>query len=305
MVKDRITRRDFLRLSALTTTGAILVACGAGDSAAPAEAPAAEAPAAASEAAASSGMYNEAPMLAEMVAAGTLPPVDERLPMNPRVIPVTEEIGEYGDTWYRVAVGPGDAGTIQNRLSYETMVRWNEDGSGVVPNVAESYEVSDDATEFTIFLREGMRWSDGEPFTADDYMFWYEDWHLNEDLTPSTPSWMRDPVTGESGVVEKIDDYTIKFSFKNPYGLFLLMLAGPSASYISDIPKHYLMQFHPNYVSEEELAQKVADAGFDNWWELMGQKRNWQNPDQPHIWPWIPTRVPPDVPIVNERNPYY
>ena len=78
-----------------------------------------------------------------------------------------------------------------------------------------------------------------------------------------------------------------------------------AAGSITDYPKHYLSQFHPSYVDEAELAQKTQDANFDNWWELFGNKRNWQNPEQPHIWPWLPVRVPPDVPLVNERNPYY
>ncbi|MCC9076591.1 ABC transporter substrate-binding protein [Litorilinea aerophila] len=310
-----LSRRMFMRLSAFTAAGTVLAACGGGGTpeAAPPAAEATTAPAAgeggaAASAGAAPSQYNEAPMLAELVAQGQLPPVDERLPKNPRVIPVVEEIGEYGGTWFRAAVGPGDAGILNSRLSYENLVRWSQDGSTVVPNVAESFEINDTATEFTIKLREGMRWSDGEPFTADDFVFWYEDVLLNTDLTPSIPSWMRDPVTGEVGKLEKIDDYTIKFSFPNPYGLFIQILAGPSAGAggnICDYPKHYLSQFHPNYVSEEELAQKTQDAGFDNWWELFGNKRNWQNPEQPHIWPWIPTRVPPDVPVVAERNPYY
>ena len=94
--------------------------------------------------------YNEAPMLAELVQQGTLPPVDERLPQNPRVIPVTEEIGEYGGTWFRwrsalEMQAPSTAG-FPTRIS----VRWSEDGGSVVPNAAESFEVNDNATEFTI-----------------------------------------------------------------------------------------------------------------------------------------------------------
>lgn len=243
-------------------------------------------------------------MLAERVAAGELPAVDERLPSSPRTIPVVEEVGEYGGTWFRVAVGPGDAGTIGNRLSYENLVRWNEDGSGVVANVAENYEINDTATEFTFYLREGMKWSDGTPFTADDFMFVYEDILLNEELTPSFPSWMRDPL-GQPGTIEKIDDHTFKFVFQNSFGLFLQILAGPSAGWVTDRPKHYLSQFHPNYVDEAELSQMTADANFENWFQLFGARNDWQNPEKPHIWPWIPTRVPPEVPIVAERNPYY
>jgi peptide/nickel transport system substrate-binding protein len=239
-----------------------------------------------------------------MVSAGNLPPVDERLPANPRVIPVTEEIGQYGGTWFRAAVGPGDAGIINSRLSYETLVRWTEDGSGVIPNVAESYEVNADATEITFVLREGMKWSDGEPFTSDDLLFYYEDILLNPDLTPSFPNWMKDP-TGQPGAIEKIDDRTFKFVFQDSFGLFIQILAGPSALNFTDYPKHYLTQFHPTYADAAELDTMTKDASFENWWELFNNKRNWQNPEQPHIWPWLPTRVPPDIPIVADRNPFY
>lgn len=307
-MQKQISRRQFLQWSTLTTAGVMVVACGGAPAAeAPvAEAPAAEAPAAAGgEAAAGvAGKYNEAPMLAELVNAGQLPPVDERLPVNPRTIPVVEEIGQYGGTWFRSAVGPGDAGILNSRLSYENLLRWNEDGSDVVPNVAESYEVNADATEFTFKLREGMKWSDGEPFTADDYLFVYQDIMLNEELNPSFVTWMKDP-KGEAGAIEKVDDYTIKFVFTNSYGLFTQILAGPSAAWINDRPKHYLSRFHPTYADAAELEQMTTDRGFDQWIQLFGDRNNWQNPEMPHIWPWIPTVVPPDIPVVAERNPYY
>lgn len=281
-----VSRRKFLQLSAVTATSAFVVACGGGPAAAPAEeaAPAAAdgGSAAGAEAAAGSGQYREAPMLTEMVNAGTLPPVDERLPVAPRTIPVVEEIGEYGGTWFRAAVGPGDAGTISNRLSYENLLRWTEDGGGVIPNIAESYEVNDDATEFTFTLREGMKWSDGAPFTADDYLFVYEDILGNEELSPAFPSWLTAP-NGEPGVIEKVDDYTIKFVFTTSYGLFLQILAGPSSSWISDRPKHYLTQFHPSYADQAELDAMVAEAGFEEWIQLFGDRHNWQNPEMPHI----------------------
>jgi peptide/nickel transport system substrate-binding protein len=305
--ENSVSRRQFLRLSALATAGVTIVACGgAGEPVAEAPAaPADSAPASTgADAAASGSRYREAPMLAERVNAGELPVVDERLPVNPRVIPVTEEIGEYGGTWFRAAVGPGDVGVIANRLSYETLVRWNEDGSSVTPNVAENFEINEDATVFTFTLREGMKWSDGEPFTADDLVFYYEDILLNEDLTPSFPTWLRDP-QGQPGAIEKVDDTTVNFVFENSYGLFAQVLAGPSADAMTDYPKHYLTQFLPKYADEAELTQMTQDANFDNWWELFGTKRNWQNPEQPHIWPWLPVRVPPEIPIVAERNPYY
>jgi peptide/nickel transport system substrate-binding protein len=307
--KHQISRRTFIRLSAFATAGVTLAACGQGAVAPPAEAPAAEAPAAAEgagqAAAGAPSQYNEAPMLAELVQQGQLPPVDERLPSNPRVIEVTEEIGEYGGTWFRVAVGPGDAGIINSRLSYETLVRWTADGSSVIPNVVESYEINDNATEFTFKLREGMKWSDGTPFTADDLVFWNDDVTLNTDITASVPSWWRDPVTGEPGVIEKVDDYTFIIRFSNPYGLLIQILAGPSALSLTDAAKHYLSQFHPTYADQAELDSQTQEAGFENWWQYFANRRDWQNAERPHIWPWIPARVPPEVPVVAERNPYY
>ena len=308
-MERQVSRRQFLQLSALTTASVVAVACGA-PATAPAPAPessgasAAPATASGSDAVASAGKYKEAPMLTEMVTAGKLPAVDERLPVNPRVIPVTEEIGQYGETWYRVAVGAGDAGTISNRLSYETLLRWNEDGSGVVPNVAESYEVNEIATEMTFKLRQGLRWSDGEPFTADDLVFFYEDILLNTDLTPSFPNWMKDP-KGKPGAISKIDDFTVKFVFENPYGLFVQMLAGPSSLSITDRPKHYLSQFLPKYTDQAKIDAAIKERNFETLVQLFGDRANWQNPEQPHIWPWIPVRVPPELPIVAERNPYY
>ncbi|MGQ9553223.1 MAG: ABC transporter substrate-binding protein, partial [Anaerolineae bacterium] len=297
MMHATVSRRQFLQYTSLATVAAIAVACRptlaptiaptqapeatAAATVAPTEAPTA-APTAA-EATAVPSKYGEAPMLAEMVKAGTLPPVEERLPKEPVVILVTEEIGQYGGIWHRVAVGPGDAGIINSRLSYECLFRWSVDGRGVVPNVAKGYGVSADAAEFTFYLREGMKWSDGKPFTADDFLFWYQDVLLNTDLTPSFPRWLRDPVNDEPMVLEKVDDYTFKIKFKSSYGLFIQMLAGPSALGLTDYPAHYLKQFHPNYVDKEELDKKTKDAGFDNWWEFFGNKHSWQNPEHPHV----------------------
>ena len=157
-----------------------------------AEEPAAEEPAAeepAAEEPAMEAMYHEAPMLAEMVAAGDLPPVEERLPDEPLVEEVVDEIGQYGGTLRRAFLGPGDHNNY-TRVVYDALVRHAPDGSEVIPHIAKGWESNDDFTEWTVFLREGMKWSDGAPFTADDIMFWYEHILLNEDLNPTVPVWM-------------------------------------------------------------------------------------------------------------------
>jgi peptide/nickel transport system substrate-binding protein len=100
--------------------------------------------------------YTEAPMLAEMVAAGTLPPVTDRLPENPMVVEPLQ-LGQYGGTWRRLMTGVGDDGNLERTASYEGLVRWDTAYNQVIPNVAERWEVSDDGREFTFYLRPGMK----------------------------------------------------------------------------------------------------------------------------------------------------
>ena len=113
--------------------------------------------------------YSEAPMLAEMVEAGDIPPVDERLPVKSDilVVPVTESIGEYGGTWHTMTRNVADPGNIKMKL-YDPLWRWKPDYSGYEPGLAKSYEINDACTEITWHLREGIKWSDGEPFTTED-----------------------------------------------------------------------------------------------------------------------------------------
>ena len=129
--------------------------------------------------------YGEAPELAAMVAAGTLPPVDERLPLNPLVVEPAEQIGMYGgemvDTYGGQRIGE------MRHYGYEPLVRWAVDGSDVVPNVAESWDISEDASTYTFKLREGMKWSDGMPFTSADILFWWERIETNTAINASGP----------------------------------------------------------------------------------------------------------------------
>ena len=241
-------------------------------------------------------------MLEELVKAGKLPPVEERLPKEPMVLSVLEEIGQYGGTWDTAVTGMAD---MRGATSYmlETWVRWNPDCSQWEPSVAKKVEVSEDGTEWTFYMREGMKWSDGEPFTADDIMFWYEDVILNDELTPSKPSWMK--TGGELGVVEKVDDYTVKFKFSKPHGMFPLLLAFVwGANGGIGYPAHYLKQFHPKYVKKEDLDQMVKDAGVENWTQLFAKKvERRENPDIPSIAAWKLIELGP--PFIWERNPYF
>jgi peptide/nickel transport system substrate-binding protein len=274
--------------------------------AAPTEPPA-EAPIEPAEPPAPVSMYNEAPMLQDMVASGELPPVEERLPENPLVIPVTDSIGEYGGIWRRGFIGPSDYNNYV-RVVYDGLVRFSPDGSKVEPRLIESWESTPDFTTWTIHMRAGAKWSDGEPFTADDIMFWYEDVLLNTDLTASVPKWMQN-ADGTPAVVAKVDDYTVTWTYIEANTTLMMELAnqdGGDKSYAVFLPAHYLKQFHANYADEATLADEVAEAGFNTWGELMATRKNpAENPDRPVMAAWKPeTRVSDDI-LVLKRNPYF
>ncbi|MGE0577400.1 MAG: ABC transporter substrate-binding protein, partial [Reyranella sp.] len=154
------------------------------------------------------GAYKEAPVLAEQVKAGKLPPVAQRLPEKPLVVPTVEKVGEYGGTWRRAFLGPADYNNYV-RVVYDGLFRFSPDGAKIEPKIALGAEPSADYKVWTINLRKGARWSDGAPFTADDILFWYNDVLLNKELTPTLPGWIRN-ADGSPAKVEKVDDNTVR-----------------------------------------------------------------------------------------------
>ncbi|MCA9882709.1 MAG: ABC transporter substrate-binding protein [Anaerolineae bacterium] len=261
-------------------------------------------------------MYSESPMLSSMVDSGELPAVEERLPASPRVVEPFKEVGQYGGTMRVGFTGnnPGWGG-MWYVTGWENLVSWAPDFSGVVPNIAESWEISDDVRSYTFHLREGMRWSDGEPFTADDIIFYIDDVLFNEELLVGGPSadWL--PREGaEDFTAEKIDDYTIRFNFANPYGTFLLNLAQWNGRHITWFPKHYLTQFHADY--NDAVDDIVAETdGVEDWVGLFNLRASgptddtnnyFNNLDRPLLFPWIPTSVlGGSTQMTMVRNPYY
>lgn len=251
--------------------------------------------------------YNEAPILKELVEKGELPPVDERLPDNPLVIPVVESIGKYGGVWRRGFIGPSDYNNYV-RVVYDGLVRFSPDGSKVDPRLLESWESSPDFTTWTLHMRAGAKWSDGQPFTADDIMFWYEDVLLNTELTPSLPKWMQNK-DGSVAVITKVDEYTITWTYMEPNTTLMMELAnkdGGDKSYAVFLPAHYLKQFHAKYANADELNKMVTEAEFKTWGELFATRKNpAENPDRPVMAAWKPaTRVSDDV-LILKRNPYF
>ena len=247
--------------------------------------------------------FSQAPMLATQVASGQLPPVSERLPHNPLVIVPPEQNGPYGGTWTRFGNGPQDVGILEARLAYDGLVRWDAMAREVLPNFAVRWEISDDSKTYTFWLRRGAKWSDGHPCTADDIMFWYEHVLLNETLTPVIHRDFKRG--GQVMLVEKVDDYTVRFHFKEPHGLFLYALASGRGYLMLSYPAHYLKQFHANFVEQEQLEALAQEAGLDLWSRLFDDKRDWRNVEMPRLWPWLIKQPPPARPVVLERNPYY
>ncbi|WP_298294297.1 ABC transporter substrate-binding protein [uncultured Litoreibacter sp.] len=253
--------------------------------------------------------FEEAPMLAEKVAANELPAVDDRLPSTPMVMETLDSIGEYGGTLRRAILGGGDQHNILRQIGTELLVRWSHDWSEVKPNIAESWTVSDDATTYTFKLREGMRWSDGEPFTADDIMFWYEVF-MDDKLTPSKhPNYVD---AGGPVQVSKIDATTVEFKFSQPNGLFIQNMAYGFGYYPVVYPKHYLSQFHEKYNSDIQALIDAEPAAAD-WVQLFNLKAGpmhtplfWQNADRPTLHPWkTKNAYGSSDRVVAERNPYF
>ena len=186
-----------------------------------------------------------------------------------------------------------------------------------MPSLARDWKVSDDGKTTTIYLRKGAKWSDGKPFTADDFMFWYEDIYLNKNIVP-TP-FFEFQINGKDGKMKKVDDYTVAFEFPEPYPFFVYQLAGSTAIGAgfatrggfqnfggAYAPAHYLKQFLPKYSSEEAATKKAKDLGFDNWVSLLKNQYSWAlNPELPVMTPWK-TVSPINTPTWSmERNPYF
>jgi peptide/nickel transport system substrate-binding protein len=152
-------------------------------------------------------------------------------------------------------------------------------------------------------LREGVRWSDGTPFTTDDVVFWYNHILLNPDVTAIVPRQFKRG--GEVMRLEKVDSCVFRIHFNEPYGLFMNILASGFSEQFVSCPAHYLRQFHANFTPEEQLNALARTRGFDRWYLLLKDKRDWDNPEHPRLWAWLIVDPPPARPAVWERNPYY
>ena len=310
MSRVKLSRRDFLLASATGVAGVALAAC---TTATPTTAPVANATAtlvseqeitaiptvAATNTpvpTAEAAKYHESPQLTELVNAGKLPPIDERLPVNPLVLSPVNTIGKYGG---RIRTYSGWLGGNFAETQYgHSPLRWVDDGMGIAAGFVDKWSTNDDNTEWVIHIREGLKWSDGEPCTADDIMFWWND--LTQAFEPANIDGVPDfghDAAGKLTVFTKVDNFTIKMTTSVPAPLTAKRLAmwvngiiGPR--FIA--PSHYLKQFHPKYNTD---MKDMATLGEKIWFP--------NQPETPTLNAWVTKEFVAADHITWERNPYY
>ncbi len=148
--------------------------------------------------------YTEAPMLAELVKAGKLPEIKERLPLDPFVVGpgiyMTEENlpdwepGKFGGT-LNAAHNGTFAPDIFVAADEPLLIAPKIGVQAIKGNIVKDFKVENDNKDFTFFMRKGLKWSDGEPVTSEDVRFVWEDIYLNEKFNPHfprpLPQWFR------------------------------------------------------------------------------------------------------------------
>jgi peptide/nickel transport system substrate-binding protein len=260
--------------------------------------------------------FSEAPSLSALVSAGSLPAVEDRLPVADDVFVVApvDAIGEYGGTWRRAFTGPND-GQNADRIMMDEDIKFDLDGVTIIPNIAKGWDISDDGTVYTLTLREGMKWSDGESFNADNYLWWFTNVLTNEEINPG-----RNKQLGWSGYnvedIVKVDATHVRYTIPEKADGFLDQLAtyriGGFTLHgrIGDGdygPSHYMEQFHRDFAPDKAAYDAmVADEGFESWPLFFKERSNpLRNTELPVISPWRVTSPITEQIYEWERNPYY
>ncbi|GAB4394338.1 MAG: ABC transporter substrate-binding protein [Kiloniellaceae bacterium] len=249
--------------------------------------------------------FKETPDLAALVDAGKLPPVAERLPAVPRVSISGPDlsVGRHGGD-IRMLVGRDKDVRLLIVYGYARLVGYNEQLE-IEPDILEWLEV-EDGRIFTMKLREGHRWSDGAPFTTEDFRYYWEDVANNEELSPVGPD-VTFRVDDELPTVEVIDETTIRYSWSKPNPFLIPAMAGARPLDLF-VPSHYLKQFHPKYGDADKIQAAAEAASARNWAQLhnrIGNMYRATNPDMPTLQPWHNVVAPPATRFVAQRNPFY
>ncbi|HXC90065.1 MAG TPA: ABC transporter substrate-binding protein [Stellaceae bacterium] len=242
----------------------------------------------------------ETPFFADAVAGDKLPRVADRIPAEPAIVDTT---GKAGGELRMLMATPKDV-RMMVVYGYARLVGLTP-SLKLAPDILKAVDV-EAGSVFTLHLRKGMRWSDGQPFTAEDFRYWFEDVASNRHLSQSGLPVDLLP-NGEKPRFEVLDETTVRYSWSRPNPLFLPDIAGPDPLFIY-CPSHYLKQFHQKYADKDQLAALVKKARVRNWAALHNKLdamyKN-DNPELPSLQPWILKTKPPAERFIFERNPYY
>ena len=248
----------------------------------------------------------EPPSLSALVESGALPRLGARLPRSPAIDSLEREWqapGQYGGSLNLLMAKTRDLRQMVI-YGYARLVGYTPEFE-LVPDLLERFDV-EDGRIFTFHLRPGHRWSDGQPFTAEDFRYWWEDVANHDDLFPAGPP-IDLIVEGEAPRFEIIDEKTVRYSWSRPNPTFLDSLANARPLYLY-APAHYLKDFHPRYTDAKALDEKVKAAKQRSWASLhnnLGNLYKNLNPSLPSLQPWVNTTAPPSERFVFKRNPYY
>jgi peptide/nickel transport system substrate-binding protein len=242
----------------------------------------------------------DVPFFADLLKDGKLPPMAERIPETPIVV---DTAGQYGGDIVTLVPRARDIRYIST-FTYTRLVGYDRNLQ-LQPDLLEKLENVDDRA-FTFTLRAGHRWSDGSPFTTEDFRYYWEDVAQNLDLSPAgLPEFML--VDGKPPLFEIIDDRTLRYTWDKPNPRFLPQLAGPLDPGIYRASA-YLKQFHAKYADKAALDEKAKQQKLKSWAALhnrMDDMKEQTNPALPTLMPWRVMNSAPANRFIFERNPYY
>lgn len=299
-MSDPLNRRTFLQVTSVSLGAAAVTGCSVFST---------DAKKSETGAGVAADGAKESPVLAQLVKDGKLPPLAERLPKNPLVVKPIEGPGKYGGVLQR---GQIDRTAAQNIYAeFASLVEWTPTTpTKPGPGLAEKWEVLEDGKVYVFHLREGLKWSDGKPFTTDDLMFAYEKVFLNKELNPGFPGWLS--AGGKPAKFVKVDDKTLRIEFPVPNGLLLRNLCfigacGFGATALLQ-PKHYMAQFLKETVGDAKIKALMKQHGKVTWLDLYNNRHDvWLNADKPIMGPWklVAPLKGSEVSAKLQRNPYY
>ena len=248
--------------------------------------------------------YGEAPMLADKVAAGELPPVEERLPEEPLVLEA-ETIGVYGGNWVQNLPWENRAAATEDAGVYSgNCLLYKVDNAGTyIGNLATEWAPNEDYTAFTFTLRKGVKWSDGVPFTTADVKFYLD---YVQYLDPDDPEAELSNDKWSTAKLDIADEYTFTVTFTEPQPFFLADMADKSNGRIF-YPAHYMSQFFKGTADAETLQANLDALGLADWKSMFEDRVDRDiNPDLPSLCPYIlKTDTSAATQVIWERNPYY